>query len=120
MLAQSSDSPHCVEVAAHIDTNAPRITQQYRDRERRMVYELRCGTSALVVLATQSSENTDEWRFEAHPMEAPERIVKGEGSTRAAAFGAMRDMWIERGEALGLASVEWEKVATALTSVRAI
>jgi len=32
----------------------------------------------------------------------------------------MRDLWIERGEGLGLGRVDWEKVAVALADVRAI
>jgi hypothetical protein len=103
------------------DPTAPRIAQQYRDRNQRMVYELRYGSSQLVLLASQSADATHEWRFEAHPMESPQLVVSGEwGATRADAFRTMRDLWIERGEALGLARIDWEKVAVALSSVRAI
>ena len=104
-----------------VDPNAPRITQQYRDRNHRMVYELRYGTSLLVLLASESADTAREWRFEAHPADSPQLVVAGQWqSTRAEAFRTMRDLWIERGEALGLARIDWEKVADALSSVRAI
>jgi hypothetical protein len=103
------------------DPDEPRIAQQYRDREHRMVYEVRHGGSLLVLLATESADAGKEWRFEAHPMQAPQLVVSGQwASTRADAFRTMRDVWIERGEALGLARIDWEKVAVALASVRAI
>jgi len=99
----------------------PRITQQYRDRNQRMVYEVRHGTSLLVLVSAQSADTTDEWRFEAHPSESPQLVVAGQWqATRARAFDTMRDLWIERGEALGLARIDWAKVAAALTAVRAI
>ncbi len=106
------------------DPDAPRITQQYRDRDHRMVYELKSGTSKLVVVAAQNpaaSAGADTWRFEAHPAETPQLLVTGEwGATRGDAFRTMRDSWVERGDALGLAHFDWEKVAAALTAVRAI
>jgi hypothetical protein len=103
------------------DENAPRITQQYRDRERRMVYEVRYGTSLLVLLASESEGEVSEWRFEAHPRESPQLVVTGAwAGTRAAAFKTMRELWVERGEGLGLGPIDWDKVAVALESVRAI
>lgn len=102
-------------------SDAPRITQQYRDRNQRMVYELRHGAFLLVLVSAQSADTSDEWRFEAHPAESPQLVVAGQWhATRADAFNAMRDLWIERGEALGLARVDWPKVADALVAVRAI
>ncbi len=103
------------------DADAPRITQQYRDRDRRMVYELRHGTSSLVLLASQSADASAEWRFEGHPMESPQLVVVGQwNASRTDAFRAMRDLWIARGDALGLARVDWDKVEGALSAVRAI
>lgn len=103
------------------ERDTTRITQQYRDRNRRMVYELRSGTATLVLLASQSADPTAEWRFEAHPMEAPQLVVVGRWvATRADALRAVRDLWVERAASLGLARVDWEQVANALTSVRAI
>jgi hypothetical protein len=105
-----------------VTTNdGPRISQQYRDRERRMVYEVQHGTSLLVLLASEGTTARDEWRFEAHSREAPQLCVTGSWeASRKAAFETMRDLWIQRGEALGLAHVDWAKVADALLSVRAI
>jgi hypothetical protein len=103
------------------DPDAPRITQQYRDRQERMVYELRFGGSLLVLLSSQSADTSGEWRFEAHPMGASQLVVAGEwGKTRVDAFHSMRDLWRERADSLGLARVDWERVADALTAVRAI
>ena len=103
------------------DADAPRITQQYRDREGRMVYELRHGTSQLVLVATESNEVAGQWRFEAHARETPQLVVSGEWSpSRAAAFRTMRELCVERGEVLSLATIDWNKVAAALESVRAI
>ncbi len=102
------------------DTESPHITQQYRDHDK-MVYELRAGTSAIVMLSSRNEEGHGEWRFEAHPMGAPQLVVMGEwGATRADAFRNVRDVWIERGEAGGFARYDWEKVAAALTAVRGI
>jgi len=99
--------------------DAPRITQQYRDREGRMVYELRHGTSQLVLVANEREGG--EFRFEAHPRETPQLAVTGGWCpSRVAAFRTMRELCVERGEALGLARVDWDKVAEALTAVRAI
>ncbi len=103
------------------DDGAPRITQQYRDRDRRMVYEVRHGTSLLVLHAAESAGDTAEWRFEAHARESPQLVVSGSwAASRADAFKTMRDLWVERGEGLGLARIDWEKVAVELASVRAI
>ncbi len=103
------------------DPEATRITQQYRDREQRMVYELRCGSSALVLRASQSADATAEWRFEAHPMASPQLVVVGSwGATRSDAFRAVRELWLEKGPSLGLAILDWDKVASALTAVRAL
>ncbi len=101
------------------DDGAPRITQQYRDRDGRMVYELRHGTSQLVLVANESKDVAGEWRFEAHPRETPQLVVSGAwSSSRAAAFRTMRELCVERGE--GLAGIDWDKVAAALVLVRAI
>lgn len=86
-----------------------------------MVYELRHGSASLVLLAAQSAEASAEWRFEGHAMDSPELVIVGRwNATRAEAFHAMRDLWIERGDSLGLARVDWEKVEGALSSVRAL
>jgi hypothetical protein len=103
------------------DGGSPRITQQYRDRDRRMVYEVTYGSSLLVLLASESAGGPQEWRFEAHPRESPQLVVAGQwGASRADAFRTMRDLWIERRAGLGLARIEWDKVAVALAAVRAI
>jgi hypothetical protein len=103
------------------DDGSPRISQQYRDRDRRMVYEVTYGTSLLVLLASESAGAEQEWRFEAHPRESPQLVVAGQwAASRAEAFRTMRELWVERGEGLGLARIEWDKVAVALAAVRAI
>ena len=86
-----------------------------------MIYEVRHGTALLVLMSSQSTDTPGQWRFEAHPAEAPQLVVAGQWQpTRAGAFDTMRDLWIERGEALGLARIDWAKVAVALAAVRAI
>jgi len=71
--------------------------------------------------SARSADPSHEWRFEAHPVQSPQLVVGGEWrTTRADAFRNMRDLWIERGEGLGLGRVDWEKVAVALADVRAI
>ena len=103
------------------DDDAPRITQQYRDRDGRMVYELRHGTSQLVLVMSESTDGTGNVRFEAHPRETPQLVVTGAwSSSRAAAFKTLRELCVERGEGLGLARIDWDKVGAALLAVRAI
>jgi hypothetical protein len=103
------------------DPTATRITNQYRDRAHGVVYELRSGGAALVLRATQSADETAEWRFEAHPMQAPQLVVVGSwGATRTDAFRAVRELWLDRASSLGLAVLDWDQVASALTAVRAL
>lgn len=103
------------------DDGAPHITQQYRDRDGRMVYELRHGASQLVLVLSESKDGTRDVRFEAHPRETPQLVVTGAWSaSRTEAFRTMRELCVERGEGLGLARIDWDKVAAALTAVRAI
>jgi hypothetical protein len=101
--------------------NPTKIAQQYRDPSKGMVYELRCGDASLVLRASQSADASAEWRFEAHPMHAPQLVVIGDWNrTRAEAFRAVRELWIEKGPSLGLARFDWDQVASALGTVRAL
>jgi hypothetical protein len=98
-----------------------RIAQQYRDPRKGMVYELLCGDTSLVLHASQSTDAGQEWRFEAHPMHAPQLLVVGDwGATRAVAFHAMRELWLAKAASLGLGTYDWDAVALALTQVRAL
>ena len=100
-----------------------RITNQYRDREKRgMVYELRCGDARLALLAAQSeSPSEPEWRFEARTAQAPQLVIIGEwGPTRAGALAAVGRLWREKVVSLGIPSFDWTAVETALAAVRAV
>lgn len=90
-----------------------RISNQYRDRTKGMVYELR-SAEAKLVLRLQSRDPSD-WQFSAHPMQSPELVIVGEWSaTRMEAFTAMRDLWTSK----GLTPFDWDQVVQALTQVR--
>ncbi len=98
-----------------------RISNQYRDRNKGMVYELRAGDAKLVLCALQNPESSTQWQFSAYPMQSPQLvIVGGWGASRTEAFRAMRDLWVSKGPALGLAAFDWDQVAQALTQVRAL
>jgi hypothetical protein len=61
------------------------------------------------------------WRIEAQRKVADNEIVIGAlGATRRAAFTEMCSKWSAQGPDLGLHAVDWDAVAVALTSVRAI
>jgi len=83
------------------------------------------AVSAALLLALSACGDNEreggESRFEAHTREAPQLGVTGAWCpSRAEAFRTMRALCIERGEALGLARIDWDKVAQALSAVRAI
>jgi hypothetical protein len=105
------------------DPDALRITNQYRDRDRKgMVYELQCGTSKLALLSSPSEGPGDpEWRFEARTTQAPQLVVIGDwGLTRALALEAVGRLWLEKLPTLGLPTFDWTAIATALQAVKAV
>jgi hypothetical protein len=103
------------------DVNALRITNQYRDPPRGMVYELACGVDRVALLAAQSDGKVDEWRFEARTAQLPELVLVGEWQhTRAEALGALGRLWTSKVAALGIPSFDWVAVNTALAAVKAV
>ena len=101
------------------------IANQYREPGKGMVYELKCGDRRLVLRALQSLEPgvgpRAQWRFEARVSGIQDLVILGDWQpTRADAFVAIRQLWKERSASLGLALFDWDKVAEALTRVRAL
>ena len=95
------------------------IKNQYREPGKGMVYELKCSDDAnLVLRATQSLDPSAQWRFEAR---LSQMVLIGEWhATRMGAFDTLRELWMLKSASLGLATFDWDKVATALKQVRAL
>ena len=92
------------------------IANQYREPGKGMVYELKCGDRCLVIRALQNVDDSSRWRFEAR---LEQTVLLGDWqTTRAAAFRAVRDLWMER--SMSLAFFDWDQVAEVLTKVRAL
>ena len=105
------------------DKNALRITTQYRDREKGMVYELRCGDDRIAVRREEGASvpGGSEWRFEARTPQSPEVVVLGAWvSTRTAALEDVARLWSLKVPSLGIPSFDWVAVATALAAVKAL
>ena len=105
------------------DPDALRITSQYVVRQDgSMVYELRAGTSKLV-LASSANRSTDsqEWRFEAKTPQLPDVAVMGEwAATRALALQGVAALWKLRELESGLPGFDWDNVATVLADVKGV
>ena len=105
------------------DSGAPRIVMQYF-RGDTLVCELRTAGESLRVLISRGDDegNRDNgWRIEAHRKVVDDDIVIGAlGATRRAAFTEMCSKWSTQAPELGLLVVDWDAVAVALSSVRAI
>ena len=98
------------------EAGSVRISNQYRDRHKGMVYELRTDDARLV-LSLQSADA--RWQFSAYARQSPELVIMGEWkATRGEAFRSMRDVWLSKGHAL--VPFDWDQVAEALTQVRAL
>jgi len=108
-----------------VEPAAPRIVMQYF-RGDILVCELRCaGTSMQVHISHTgrdgNGDGSDGWRIEAHTKVSDEEVVIAESrTTRIAALHAVGDAWNTRGAELGLSAYDWEAVAVALRTVRAI
>jgi hypothetical protein len=95
------------------------IRNQYREPGKGMVYELRCSEDAhLVLRAMQSLDPSAQWRFEAR---LSQMVLIGDWhATRLGAFHMLRELWALKSASLGLATFDWDKVASALQQVRAL
>ena len=111
--------------SSEVEPAAPRIVMQYF-RGDILVCEMRCaGTSLHVHISHTSRDGTgdgsDGWRIEAHGKVSDEEVVISESrTTRSAALHAVGDAWNTRGAELGLSTFDWDAVAVALRTVRAI
>lgn len=102
---------------------ATRIAMQHF-RGDTLVCELRTGETSLILHISRGDGEGDRsagWRIEAHDKVVGEDIVvAASGPTRRAALAEVSRQWGERGPELGLHLVEWDAIAVALSSVRAI
>lgn len=97
------------------------IRNQYRQPGKGMVYELAFSDEKLVLCAMQSLDPSAQWRFEARVPNASQMVLIGEWhATRVGAFAMLRELWALKAASLGLATFDWDKVASALQQVRAL
>jgi len=107
-----------------------RITSQFRERHN-MTYELDCAGTPIVVKMFPLDDSESTWRVEirrndppdpslptAIPVDAPV-VAIASGATRDVAFHAIRQ-WCDENRASGLSLIDWNAVAKALESVRAL
>jgi len=94
-----------------------RIVMQYRERGG-MTYELERDGMQLCLRVAESDAT---WRIEARLGRSREaECVAGTASTRTEALAEVGRLWRETQMARGLPSFDWEAVAAALSSVRAL
>ncbi len=102
--------------------DALKITGQSRSR-RGMVYDLKANGNRLTlsVFPRESSDEPNEWRVEARVSSgAEDAAVTHWAATREEALREVGRVWTEKAQASGLAAFDWDAVATALQSVKAI
>ncbi|WP_394832558.1 hypothetical protein LVJ94_39250 [Pendulispora rubella] len=101
---------------------ALRITDQFR-KEESMVYDFRCDDDRLTISIAQRSSQEDEgeWRVRAWVRGTAETEVVTEwGATRAEALQAVARTWAEQHLERKLPTFDWDAVAAALGTVRAL
>jgi hypothetical protein len=105
------------------ETTSLRIVMQYF-RGDVLVCELKCAGASLNLHISRGERGDDgepAWRIEAHGKLTDSEIVIAEsGTTRTAALSAVGNAWNEKGPGLGLEAFDWDAVAVALRTVRAI
>jgi hypothetical protein len=109
------------DIMTEKEKDALRITNQFRSKGS-MVYDLRCNGERLTVTVSPRTTEQDggEWRVEARAGGRPvEDIVERWGATRIDALRAVGRAWTEQ-LARGLPRFDWEAVAQALITVRAV
>ena len=108
---------------AEIDEDAIKITQQFRSGDA-MVYDLRSRTARLTLRVSGRGGDEGpptEWRIEASTSSSPDSVVVAEWApTRAEALRAVGRTWGEKRLAGNLPQFDWESVARAMSTVRAI
>lgn len=102
-------------------TDALRITAQFRTRKG-MAYELREHGARLTVVITEGDKqaNAAPWLVEAFASQTPASAISNAADTRREALRRIGAEWAQDAQARGLPTFDWEAVATALSSVRAI
>ena len=104
------------------DTETVKITNQFRAK-RGMVYDLKCEGERLTVgiCPRENDDEAGDWRVDARNSSTPEALVVSEwGATRVDALREVGRAWASKAEQHGLPTYDWEAVAKALLTVRAI
>ena len=101
---------------------ACRVVKQYHsDGER--VYELATPDASLEfrISSRGAAGGERSWHVQAQRGGAPDSpAITEEGETRRGALGKVAARWIERATELGLPTVDWAAVETALLAVRGV
>jgi len=102
---------------------ALRITDQFRKNDG-MYYDFRCDDDRLTITITPRATQDDagEWRVQAWAGRSSETnsLLTEWGTTRADALRAVGDSWASRRLELRLPTFDWEAIAKALGTVRAL
>ncbi len=103
------------------DKDSLKITNQFRNK-RGIVYDLKHQADRLTVCITQreNPDDRDEWRVDLSAGSQGEAVVTEWGPTKADALRAAATTWASQADALSLPTFDWDAVAKALGSVRAI
>jgi hypothetical protein len=103
------------------DKDALKITNQFRNK-RGIVYDLKHQADRLTVCITQreNPDDVNEWRVDLSAGSQGEAVITEWGATKADALKAAGSTWISQADALNLPTFDWDAVAKALTTVRAI
>lgn len=103
------------------DKDALKITNQFRNK-RGIVYDLKHQADRLTVCITQreNPDDPNEWRVDLSAGSQGEAAITEWGPTKADALKAAGATWLSSSGSLGLPTFDWDAVAKALTTVRAI
>ncbi len=99
-----------------------RITNQFRRRDA-MVYDLSCDDVRLTIeMALRTNDDgLGDWVAEAHARQSAEKpTIVEPGATRDDALQAVARSWVAKQRAHGFPELDWEAVAKAMRTVRAI
>ena len=104
-------------------STALKITDQYHSGGG-MAYDLKCDGVRLTLLITERANSDDPgaWKIEARGALTPEKkaSVVEWGATKGDALGAIGRAWAESIDTMGLRVFDWDAVANALKTVRAL